>query len=453
MDPKIEKASREELLRIIAQQETTIAELRALVAELQQRVAELEGKLGPPSGKAVPDFVKPNRRRPKKEGPRKKRAQNFARTREEPTQRIEHVVEFCTGCGCKLLGGSVKHTRQVLHIPIVPVEVIEHVYLERECPQCGKVNLPEVDLSGEVVGKCRVSAQTMAMIAALREVERLPIRTIQWQLATFHRLVLSVGEIVRILQLVRDKAEGVRQGLIEELRSSPVVHGDETGWRERGQNGYLWTFSSPEVRYFEYRRSRGGEIVTEVLGEDFGGVLISDFYGGYNRMMGRHQRCWAHLLRDVHDLQEKWAGDSDLEEWAEGVNEVYQRAMEWVADHQGAQEKERVTTQRRFEEELMGLCRPYLKSERPQRVLCERVEKFLPELFVFVADPRVPSTNNAAERALRPVVISRKISGGTQTGEGSKTKHSLASVFGTWQARGLNPFTACLALLTTSPPP
>jgi transposase len=292
----------------------------------------------------------------------------------------------------------------------------------------------------------------MAMIAALREVERLPIRTIQWQLATFHRLVLSVGEIVRILQLVRDKAQGVRQGLIQQLRSSPVVHGDETSWREAGQNGYLWTFSSPEVRYFEYRRSRSGEIVTEVLGDDFGGVLVSDFYGGYNRMLGRHQRCWAHLLRDVYDLKEKWTGDPDLEEWAVGVNEVYQRAMDWVAHHREAQERERVTSQRRFEEELMGLCRSYLKSERPQRVLCERVERFLPELFVFVADPRVPSTNNAAERALRPVVISRKISGGTQTAEGSKTKDSLASVFGTWMARGLNPFTACLALLTTSPP-
>jgi transposase len=452
MDTEIENASRDELLRVIAQQETTIAELRALVAQLQQRVAELEARLGPPSGKTVPEFVKPNRKRQKKEGPRKKREQNFARKREEPTQRIEHAVESCAECGCKLLGGSVKHTRQVLHIPIVPVEVIEHLYLERECPQCGKVNLPEVDLSGEVVGKSRVSVQTMAMIAALREVERLPIRTIQWQLATFHRLVLSVGEIVRILQLVRDKAQGVRDGLIAQLRSSPVVHGDETGWREAGQNGYLWTFSSPEVRYFEYRKSRSGEIVTEVLGEDFGGVLVSDFYGGYNRMMGRHQRCWAHLLRDVHDLKEKWTGDSDLEEWAKGVNEIYQRAIDWVADHPEAQEKTRVAAQRRFEEELMGLCRPYLKSGRPQKVLCERVERFLPELFVFVADPRVPSTNNAAERALRPVVISRKISGGSQTGEGSRTKHSLASVFGTWLAQGLNPFTACLDLLTTSPP-
>jgi len=96
----------------------------------------------------------------------------------------------------------------------------------------------------------------------------------------------------------------------------------------------------------------------------------------------------------------------------------------------------------------LALCLPYLKSDRPQRVLCERVGRFLPELFVFVADPRVPSDNNAAERAIRPVVISRKISGGTRTDQGTRTKDTLASIFGTWVARGLNPFTACLSLLT-----
>ena len=105
------------------------ADLRELVAELQVRVAELEEKVGPPSGKTVPGFVRPNREKAEKEGPRKKREQGFARQREEPTRRIVHAVEFCTGCGCKLLGGSVKHTRQVLHVPVVPAEVTEHVYL------------------------------------------------------------------------------------------------------------------------------------------------------------------------------------------------------------------------------------------------------------------------------------------------------------------------------------
>jgi transposase len=452
----MEKLDPGDLLKIIAQQELLIAglraknaELRELVAQLRERMAELEAKLGPPSGKTVPGFVRPNRQKAEKEGPREKREQGFARRREEPTRRIVHAVEFCTGCGCKLLGGSVKHTRQVLHVPVVPAEVTEHVYLERECPQCGQANVAKVDLSGEVVGRSRVSAQTMAMIATMREVERLPIRTIQVHLATFHQFAVSMGEIVGILHLVRGKAKEMREGLIEQLRRSPVVHGDETSWREGGQNGYLWSFSSPTERYFEYRKSRSGEIVSELLGEDFEGTLVSDFYGGYNRMLGRHQRCWVHLLRDIHELKEKWPQDSDLDEWAKGVNELYHRARDWVPSHPQAREAQRIQAQRGFEEELMAKCRPYLGSKRHQRVLCERIERFLPELFVFVADPRVPSDNNAAERAIRPVVISRKISGGTRSPEGSQTKGSLATIFGTWTIRGLNPFASCLSLLTT----
>jgi transposase len=459
MDTLTMDMSLAQLREILAQQRSLIAELRGenaelrgLVVELRERIAELEARLGPHAGKSVPDFVKPKRSKAKKEGPRKKRAENFARGREEPTQRIIHAVEQCSGCGCTLLGGSVKHARQVVHIPIAPVEVTLHLYLERECPQCGKVNTPEVDLSGEVVGRSRVSAQTMAMVATMREVGRLPIRTIQWQLATFHRLTLSVGEIVDILHLVREKAKGLKEELVRELRTSPVVHGDETSWREGGQNGYLWSFSSPNVRYFEYRKSRGGEIVTELLGDDFGGVLVSDFYGGYNRMLGRHQRCWVHLLRDVHELREKWPDHQGVLGWAEGVEGIYHRARDWVADHPEAEPMERVRAQRQLEGDLLALCLPYLKTDRPQRVLCQRVERFLPELFVFVVDPRVPSDNNAAERAIRPVVISRKISGGTRTDQGTRTKDTLASIFGTWVARGLNPFMACQALLTTSPP-
>jgi transposase len=450
---------RSELLEIIRRQEVIIAQLRAenvelreQVAELLELVRELQKKLkdqGGSSDKVGPDFVKPNRLKDGKQGGRKKRTKNFARKREEPTQRIVHASGVCGWCGCPLVGGSVKRIRQVLHVPVVPVEVIEHVYIERRCPICGQRNVPKVDLEG-VVGQHRVSGQTMALVATLREVGRLPVGEIQWHLETFHGLKLSLGEIVEILHTVREKARGVLDGLVEELRASPVVHGDETGWREGGQNGYLWSFSGPTVRYFEYRKSRSGEIVTELLGQDFEGTLVSDFYGGYNRMMGRHQRCWVHLLRDIHESKEKWPEDTDLGEWAKGVNKLYHRARDWVLAHPQAKEAQRVRAQRGFEEELMALCRPYIGSERPQRVLCERIEKFLPELFVFVADPRVPSDNNAAERAVRPAVISRKISGGTRSPRGSQTKSSLASLFGTWTIRGQNPFASCFSLLTST---
>ena len=84
-----------------------------------------------------------------------------------------------------------------------------------------------------------------------------------------------------------------------------------------------------------------------------------------------------------------------------------------------------------------------------QAKLCRRMERFIKELFVFVSDPAVPSDNNAAERSLRHLVTSRKISGGTRSGQGTDSKMTLASLFGTWRARGLNPLLECRRLLAS----
>ncbi|HXZ04806.1 MAG TPA: transposase [Ktedonobacteraceae bacterium] len=101
-----------------------------------------------------------------------------------------------------------------------------------------------------------------------------------------------------------------------------------------------------------------------------------------------------------------------------------------------------------FEQELWQVCAPYAHTSSPLHTLCERVERFLPELFVFVAVPGVPAENNLAERSVRPLVIARKISGGTRSPQGSDTRMGLFSLFGTWAAQGLNPFLQCLAVLS-----
>ena len=91
-------------------------------------------------------------------------------------------------------------------------------------------------------------------------------------------------------------------------------------------------------------------------------------------------------------------------------------------------------------------------SDAPIRVLCQRVERFLPELFTFVADPRVSADNNAAEHSLRPPVVSRKISGGTRSEQGSETKSIMASLFGTWRLQGRNPYHALNSILSKTLP-
>ena len=140
-----------------------------------------------------------------------------------------------------------------------------------------------------------------------------------------------------------------------------------------------------------------------------------------------------------------------MQEWAKDVKALYERAVAYAGPDPSLsaakQEGARRTQQYAFEQELWQLSAPYAHTSSPLHTLCERVERFLPELFVFVARPEVPAHNNLAERSVRPLVIACKISGGTRSPNGSQTRMALFSLFGSWAAQGLNPFFHCLAAL------
>ncbi len=215
--------------------------------------------------------------------------------------------------------------------------------------------------------------------------------------------------------------------MLGRIRASPVVGADETGWHQDGVNGYVWTFNTPTERYF-VRGSRRKQMVDEVLGESFAGVLVSDFYAAYDHYLGLKQRCWAHLLREIHDLKGQHPGDVKLRRWGARVKDVYAKAN--AVHHRDP--RKRYAAQRRLEERLLGLCKPY--ADDPSAVqgrLCRRIARHIEELFVFVAEPRVPPDNNDSERSLRPLVVSRKVSGGTRSAHGTESKMALASLFGT----------------------
>ena len=209
--------------------------------------------------------------------------------------------------------------------------------------------------------------------------------------------------------------------------------------RVGGRNGYVWTFSAPTERFF----LRRGEVVDEVLGESFEGIPVSDFYAAYHHYPGLKQRCWAHLLRDIHALKALYPEDAVLARWDHGAQRLYAKAGEWAA---GGRSSPR--GQLALEERLLALCLPFLEDPLAvQAKLCRRIERHIKELFVFVSHPETPSDNNASERSLRHLVISRKISGGTRSEPGSDSKMTLASLFGTCRVKGLNPFLECRRLL------
>ena len=435
-------ASREALLALIARQQ-------ALIAQLQRRIEALEGKAKPGGPRGMPGIRPKSGQGPAKEKqPRKPRPHGFARQRMAPTHRVEHVVESCPECGTGLAGGWVQRTREVIDLPLVPAQVAEHVFIARTCPVCERRRIPRADLGGVVLGQQRLGVNLLSLIAALREKGRLTWRTIRWYLKTVHQLELSLGAIVGAFHQVAQKAQPAVREIRERIRASPVVHADETGWRENGVNGYVWTFSTPTERYF-LRRGRNKEVVDEALGDSFDGVLVSDFYAAYHHYPGLKQRCWVHLLRDIHDLKALYPKDQELARWAAAVHQIHLAAKTFAHP----QARQRRLAQKRLEGKMLDLCRPpWADPAAVQGKLCRRIEKHINELFVFVAEPDVPADNNAAERSLRPLVISRKISGGTRSHQGSHTKMTLASLFGTWRAQGLDPLLACREMLLSPQP-
>jgi transposase len=431
---------------LIAQLQVTVATQAATIERLERRIRELEG------GESPPRRMPGHKRQQPEAGPRpprRKRVENHARRRDEPTARVVHALDVCPACGLRLAGGSVKRTREVLEIVPVPATVTEHVYLERCCGGCGKRWTPRVALADQVVGQSRLGVGLLSLIATLRAEWRLPVRAIQQYLASVHGLALSVGAIHGALAQVTRAGQGAITQTLAVIRGSPLVHADETGWREHGHNGYIWTFSIPTARYYIHG-SREKGMVDRALGPAFSGVLVSDFYAAYDHYDGLQQKCWVHLLRDIRTLRRQHPADERLGLWAEAVHGIYSEAVAEAMTLADASQTVRRAAHRRFQTDLTALCAPYEADETaPQALLCRRVAKYQHALFVFLLEPGVPSDNNPAERSVRHEVIGRKISGGTRSAHGTQVRMSLATLFGTWRAQGRDPVHACHAMLTS----
>lgn len=455
----LDELTREELIELVLKlhetvqtQQKELSELKAVVQRQAERIAELEEEVArlrsgrPP----VQLCVKPSAAK-KEKGPRKKRKHSFSRHALSATEVEHYAMNECPDCGRKLSGGSVKWRHQVIDVPPVKVNVTDYLFIERRCGVCGKRWTPDpsVVLAGVVVGRKTVGIGLMSLVAHLKTVCRVPIGQIRKLLNALFGAQLSAGQIAEILHDVAEIGSLEYEQILNHVRGSPVVCGDETGWREDGKNGYLWSFSSPQARYYTYRHSRGSVVVKEVLSDEFTGALVSDFYAAYNIYDGMKQRCWVHLLRDLKLLVEKNPDLPEIAMWVDRVADVYHRAEETTKTD--LRDDERHWLRQSFEQELLRLSRPYagVKSA-PQRVLSERIQRFIGELLTFVQHPEVPSENNAAERAIRPAVVARKISGGTRSEKGSNTSSVLRTLFETWGIQGRNTIDACRDMLATA---
>jgi len=424
---------------------------KARISALETRIAELEARKTPP-----PPWAKANRQRVETDATRTKRGpeHDHGRHKMTPTRIVQHAYERCPDCQYALSGSAIARRREVIDLPIVPVEVTEHQIIKRRCPVCRAWKTPSVRLEGEVLGQERIGLRLMSLIGVLRVVHRLPLTLIRDLLDQLYGLRLSEGGIQQILERLCRGLEPTHAALVAQGRASPSRHMDETGWREDGQNGYLWvdaTAGPLPTWVYTYRKSRAGAVADELVG-DYDGVLVTDGYAAYDHRACSKQRCWTHILRNARDIREKNPDDALFADWVSGLKALYAEAK-GVAENPALTLSQRAAAANDAEKRIRQLCLCYYHAPtHPAHALARWLHRHRDELFTFVRVPGVAGTNNLAERTVRPQVIARKISGGTRSERGSTIRCTLATVFYTFIARGLNPLTACIAALQTPLP-
>jgi hypothetical protein len=218
------------------------------------------------------------------------------------------------------------------------------------------------------------------------------------------------------------------------LRAAGVVHADETGWRINGKNGYLWALTNETHTLFHVDRSRSGKVIAELLGEAFGGTLVSDFYAVYDQFDCPQQNCLTHLLRELRETVAKQP--------AFGKHPFFKGCKRLIGEmlrlkkRQSTLETPAYTRRvKSIETRLHTFSHKTWDGAEAKR-LANRLRKYNDRLTTFLHDPNLDGTNNAAERALRPAVVMRKITGGSRSESGAQAWAILASVMRTAEQQG-----------------
>lgn len=356
-----------------------------------------------------------------------------------PTEQCDHVETLkppeCTRCGTPLSGDDPAPKRkQVIEIPEVKPVVTEYQTHTLTCPCCGgstTVSRPDH------VPRGSFGPRVIAVVTLLSGMGRLSQRMIAQLLSDLLGLTISDGQISRLQRIGRESLEPAYQEITADVRESAAVNIDETGWREDGLRAWLWTVVGRFSTRFAVRRSRSREVVHELLGDDFSGVVGADRYSAYAAIPeDRRQFCWAHLLRDFQAMIDRGGA-------SEAIGRRLKTSGQELIHHWNRLREEQIkrptfdTHYRRLRSDIVNaLGDGAVCTDTRTAETCRRLSNQCYSLFVFTCTTGVSPTNNAAERSLRRAVIFRKLSFGTESGSGSQTLAVVMSVLETCRRLG-----------------
>lgn len=347
----------------------------------------------------------------------------------EKADRVEEVPgpKRCPECRGPM---DVKGIRERAALDLKPVKVESIVYrLERrQCRRCGKVVL---GLPPGLLPKCRYGTGLLSHVAVQHYLYGTTLGQLERQTG------VGYGSLVDAMHQLARRLEGIIPRLIREYRRAPVRHADETGWRTDGGNGYTWLFCAPRMSLYRLRSTRSASVVQEVLGRRrLRGVLVVDRYAGYNRVPCAIQYCFAHLLRDVRDLEQTFPDQPEVRCFVQTVLPLLAGAMSLRGQGLSRREyRRRAQEIRRKIDRAMHRPAQHLAIRTIQDLFREKADR----LYHWTRDPTIPAENNFAERELRPLVVARKISFGSQSKAGAHMREVLMSILHTLRKRSTHP--------------
>jgi transposase len=334
---------------------------------------------------------------------------------------------------------------QIVELPPIKPIVIEHRLHLRTCKRCGtstRATLPQdVNPSGYGV-------RVVAIVALLSGVYRNSQRMVQSALADLFEISMSLGTVNKLRQEASDAVANCVNEAKFYVQRSNVVGADETSFNQGNIDGnnpkqrqaWLWVAVTPLVTFFEIALTRCTQAAQNLLGENFGGILTSDRHGAYNWVdLERRQLCWAHLSREFIKISERPGVSKQL-----GTALVKQQEKLFELWH-----RVRDGTLKRCEFQLLAQeirasvnstlleADSYSIGSQEKTLLaktvrtCRQLLKVEPAMWLFVTTVGVEPTNNAAERAIRPAVMWRRTSFGSQTQAGSAFVARMLSVVAT----------------------
>jgi len=358
---------------------------------------------------------------------------------------------------CPHCGGPVRLTRQARQyqedLPRIQPVVRAFTIAIGACTAChrriqGRHPLQTSDALGAAAAQVGPAAVTIA--AVLHKQLGLPLGKISALFRERFGLHVTAGGLVHALHRAARQAGPTYAQLCETVRGSPVVSPDETGWKVGGHSQWLWAAVTPDTTIYAIQPGRGSEEAARLLGPDFAGVLVRDGWVAYRQFdRAVHQTCVAHLLRRCRDL----VRDHRDHRFAPAVAALLRRGLR-VRDrwHAGALSPHGVAVARGH---LFNQLNTLIDHPGPARVAqtcAAHLAIECPAAFTFLLDPTIDATNWRAEQALRPAVVTRKVSGGNRTARGAHTQEVLASVLRTVHQRHLDAGSVFHALLCAPTP-